>query len=108
MIDGLPLLRILAPTHKNLIGQRVGVFGKPPLLLGIPVLLDMSLANQYVWLFFMGFDKVTGFDSFDRIHCVIAFAIEDQFPFLVLPLMSFQSRSDDLFEKLTVAPRLVQ
>src|ERR1700682_3610993 len=104
MINGLPLLRILAPTNKNLIGRRVGVLGKPPLLFGIPVLLDMSLANQYVWLFFMGLDKVTGFDRFGSIHSVIAFAIEDQFPFLVLPLMSFQSCSDDLFKKLTVAP----
>src|SRR5258705_9291515 len=104
MIDRLPVFRVLAPTHKNFVGKRIGVLREPSLLLGGPVLPDMRPAHQHVWLFFMSFDNLSGFDGFHGIHSVTASPVEDHFPFLMLPPMSFQGCVNDLLKKLPVAP----
>src|ERR1044072_4573731 len=108
MVDGFPVFRVGTPTHKNLIGERVGILGEPPLLFGVPVCAHMLFTYQHMRLLFVSFDQLARVDRLDGIHPIPALAVQQKMPLLMSPALALQTGGNQLFEKLAMAPGLIQ
>src|SRR5690348_4151461 len=99
MIDGLPVLRIVAPNHIQFVAYGIRITREQLLLARIPEPRHMRLAHQHVSLFFVALDYFCGRDVHCGVHSEVAFRMPVDPPSLDVSTLAFQRSLDDVIDK---------